>query len=680
MIQNNRIKNVLVSIMFLLFAVTVNGEEKKITIFHINDLHAKINNLAKMDAVVDKERAINKRTFLFNAGDNFSGNPYVDQADPKGEPVLQIFNKMGFDAYVIGNHEFDYDQKILSGFMKRAAFPFVCANFKVKSKGIPQPPPFVIVEKGGVRIGVIGMIQIEESNGLPSTLPSKVRNISFTRADLMIDKFKHLKEKCDLVIVLSHLGFESDKILARKAGWVDMIIGGHSHTTLKKPHMENGVIIVQAGAHGKFIGRVDLTVKDNKVVTDSGKLIKLSAISEESGDIKKLIDKFNSNPVLMQKLADLPEAVEGKEALGSMVSDIIREKYNLDMVFYNSGGIRIKKIGPVVRLKDVYAMHPFGNYVVKLNMSYDEVAGLIKSDFDRHKDVDFLISGFRYTVNVKEDGTFGSVDMFDLKGRKIEKDNSKRYKVGITNYVLTSTKFRHEDPGKSTYEIVAEIVKSGIGKVKNPAQYQNISRTGKKFTGGAPVAGRNLPVALAGNQSFRESSSAGNFAADALRVVNKTDFAFYPSRLIKRGYIVPKGSTLKSSQLKEMYKYCDRNRAVIVEMKGKDIREFLLKRFSFRHKVDVQVSGMSYDLRVNSGNHTVVISIKIENGTFDENKIYRVAFNDYDFDKYYNLDGIAQKVKRSKISVMDIFTDYFSKHELDKRILKERRITVKKGA
>lgn len=683
MLNNQKIKFNLIIVFLVLFAAypaMISGEVKKVTIFHINDLHAKIDNLGKIDSIVKEERSKNKCVLFLNAGDNFSGNPFVDQAEPKGEPVLQIFNKMGFDAFVIGNHEFDYDQKILNSFMKRAAFPIVCANFKVKGKGIPQPKPYVVIERAGLKIAVLGLIQLEESNGLPSTLPSKVRGIEFTKAVDMIDKYKYLKDKYDMVIALSHLGFGEDKKLAHKAGWLDLIVGGHSHSTIKRPHIENGVAIVQAGSYGKFLGKVVMTVDNKKVALESGTLLKISKYKKHSESIRALIKKYNSNPVLSRTITELPGVVEGKAALGSMVSDIIRDRFKLDMVFYNSGGIRIGKIGKTVKIKDVYAMHPFGNYIIELKLSYDEVADLIKSDYERHKDIDFLVSGLSYKVKVDDKERYVSVEIFDTQGKKISPDNKKKFKVGLTNYVLTSSKFRHEDQGVSTHIIVAEIVKEGIAKVKDVEKYSKINRTEKSYPESFSANEKRLPVALAGNDSFTGSSSAGNFAADAMRVVNKVDIAFYPSRLIKRDYIIPKGSAVKKNRLKELYRYCDRNKTVIGEMKGRDIRAFILKRFSHRNKSDVQVSGIQYHVRVNAGNHTATVKIDKNGSDLKDDSVYKVAFNDYDFDKYYNLDSVIKNKRVSSMSVMDIFISYFTEHGADKKSLKERRISIKKGA
>ncbi|MDQ1354971.1 MAG: hypothetical protein QG657_5280, partial [Acidobacteriota bacterium] len=171
-----------------IFAAPAHSAAKceTIIIFHINDIHAQIDNLAKIAPVINQERKKNPNVFFMNAGDNFSGNPVVDQYIPKGEPIIQLLNQLKVDVLELGNHEFDYGQEILKDFMKKARYPMICANVKVvagEAGGaiLPQPRPYVILKtKKGTKIAVLGVIQTDRDSHIPSAHPGKLKGLVFS--------------------------------------------------------------------------------------------------------------------------------------------------------------------------------------------------------------------------------------------------------------------------------------------------------------------------------------------------------------------------------------------------------------------------------------------------------------------------------------------------------------------
>ncbi len=254
------------------------GEETRIIIFHVNDPHAKIDSYPKMAWLVAEARKTNPHVYLMNAGDNFSGNPVVDLANPKGEPVRLLMNAMGYDAMALGNHEFDYGQGVLKNFMQKSNFPVLCANVKVGPSGIiPQPEPFkILTTSNGIRIAVLGLIQVDKDNGIPATHPKHLGGTTFSNPLEAAVKYRHLRKDNQVFIALTHVGLGNETKLAKKMAELDLIIGGHSHTAIANPKETNGVLITQAGGHGQYIGRIELVVKDGKVIKKSGRLIKLS--------------------------------------------------------------------------------------------------------------------------------------------------------------------------------------------------------------------------------------------------------------------------------------------------------------------------------------------------------------------------------------------------------------------
>lgn len=261
---------------------------KKVTILHTNDVHSHIDpfpvddpkypdmgGAARRAAAIEQVRKLNPNVLLLDAGDIFQGTPYFNYYG--GELEFKLMSMMKYDLATLGNHDFDNG---LEGFKKQlphASFGFVSANYDFKNtilEGLVKR--YKIFEKDSIRIGVFGLgIQLE---GLV-----EARNYGETRyndplamAQEMARTLRHT-EKCHLVICLSHLGFMypdepsriSDITIAKNTRDIDLIIGGHTHTFLTKPHIEknidgNEVLINQVGCYGLNLGQVDFYFEEGK--------------------------------------------------------------------------------------------------------------------------------------------------------------------------------------------------------------------------------------------------------------------------------------------------------------------------------------------------------------------------------------------------------------------------------
>ena len=251
----------------------------KITILHTNDTHSHIDAFSASDAkfpgmggfarraaLIKKIRYEEKNVLLFDAGDIFQGTPYFNKYG--GALELKLMSEMGYNASAIGNHEFDHGLEKLSEVFKNANFPFLCSNYDFSNtpmKGKTLPYKVFVIE--GVKVGVFGLGV--ELKGLVT--PDLYGNTVYEDAAVAAARVVHtLKKdlKCDLIICLSHLGlrYENDKIsdmsLAKQSKYIDVIIGGHSHTQIDKPYRVRNsdnkeVIICQVGSSGIKLGRLD---------------------------------------------------------------------------------------------------------------------------------------------------------------------------------------------------------------------------------------------------------------------------------------------------------------------------------------------------------------------------------------------------------------------------------------
>lgn len=251
----------------------------KITILHTNDVHSRIEpfpmdgsrlqglgGTARRSTLINQIREEEKNVLLLDAGDMFQGTPYFNLFD--GEVELEIMSKLGYDAGTFGNHEFDNG---IAGILKhfdKAKFPFVTSNYDFsKTELAGKTKDYIVIEKDGIRIGIFGLgVNVE---GLVD--PKNHANVIYLDPVEVTNRIVPIlknKEKCDLVICLSHLGYSykedkiSDLTLVPQTKDIDLIIGGHTHTLLDKPtevlNADGKVTLVnQVGNGGVRLGRID---------------------------------------------------------------------------------------------------------------------------------------------------------------------------------------------------------------------------------------------------------------------------------------------------------------------------------------------------------------------------------------------------------------------------------------
>ena len=453
----------------LLSTSNVSFAQKKnkpteIIILHTNDMHSRIDNFGKLAYLADSLRKTHKYVFLVAAGDNFTGNPIVDMYPDKGYPIIDLMNKLQFDVTAMGNHEFDMGQEMQNKRRQQATFPFISCNIDASNAVVKQPEPFVILKAGKIKIPFLGIIQLGE-NGLPDSHPSRLEGIKFTDGIEKAKEFLWLKDKYGMLIGLTHLGVEGDEPLANAYPQFDLIIGGHSHTTITKPMIVNGVMIVQVGSGLKNVGKTTLTVTKGKITDKQYELIPLADITKTDPAVQAMIDQYNSNEEMNQVVGFAETAFENKEELGCMMTDAITARMKVDFAFQNGGGIRISNLpqGNIL-LKDIFRLDPFGNQVVTYTMTPAEIKSLILNAYNRDKSVDLVPSGMTYTAVVNSEGICTGVEMKDRTGNLL--DESKTYTVGLNSYIAASYKFDHTDPGVTNYNTSAQTLLDYLSEVK----------------------------------------------------------------------------------------------------------------------------------------------------------------------------------------------------------------------
>ena len=443
--------------------------ETEIAILSVNDMHASIDMFPKFASMVDSLRGVYPNLLVYSAGDNRTGNPVNDQYDPVNYPMIELMNRTGFDLSTVGNHEWDADIVNLENDIKRAQFPFLCANVFMPNTVNLDIKPFVTMEHQGVKMAVIGMIEIRH-DGIPGTHPDRIKDVSFKHPQVVLPDYKYLRDENDVVVLLSHCGFEDDVELAKANPWVDAIIGGHSHTLIEHPSETNGVLITQSGSHLKYATLVKLRVKNHKVINKEAVVLDVNKVQNEKEEIRQLVNKFNDTPALNEPIAVAKSKFETPQELGCMMTDAIREMSGADFAFQNTGGVRVNylKKGPIT-VKDVYSIDPFNNDVVVYEMTGAQVKKYILNSYRKNGGYPSHVSGMTYTVS--DDGSNVWVEM---EGEQFS--TKKVYKVAMNSYMASTVNIESEDDGRSMFMTSEEMMIEFLRKHKE-VDYQGVVRT-----------------------------------------------------------------------------------------------------------------------------------------------------------------------------------------------------------
>ena len=349
-------------ILLLLFlSCLISLGQEKVIIFSINDMHSRIENFSKIKPLIDKEKGKGNKVFFVCAGDIFSGNPVVDNYTEKGFPIIDLLNRTGLDISVIGNHEFDYGQSVLSDRIAQANFPFVCANFSGGRGELSNVKGFEIIQKDGFSIAYIGSVETGNFGRYPLTHPKKVEGLFFTNPIKIFQDYKIINENSDidLVVALTHLGKSGDEKILENFNYIDLVIGGHSNHIYGKRH-ENGYMIM-SGKNLEMISKTTLSVYKGKIIDFKFEKIDLSYEGlERDSNIDLLIQKYKDNPSFYKKIG-YSSINHTRAETGCFYTKAIRETTNVDIVIQNNGGIRNNLKKGIIRPIDIYTIDPFGN-------------------------------------------------------------------------------------------------------------------------------------------------------------------------------------------------------------------------------------------------------------------------------------------------------------------------------
>ncbi|MBM3773247.1 MAG: bifunctional metallophosphatase/5'-nucleotidase [Acidimicrobiia bacterium] len=403
---------------------------REVVILYTNDFHATIEPIAAywlpnqprlggaaaLAAYVNRFRAANDTVFLFDSGDMFTG--LVSQAT-KGEALMEMMRAMRYDAMAIGNHEFDYGSTNFERQMARVPMPVLGANIFYKGTKHRYSRPYVILERNGVRVGVIGVIG---GDAKTAVLAEGVTDLEFDDpATAIAPLVQELRPQAEIVVVLAHQGktgpqqtdaeahrelqrdFDEDVRLAGAVPGIDVLIGGHAHRGIERPfvHPQTGTVIVQTYGYGTRLGVLRLQLRDGRLTSHAGELVTTwTARVTPDPDVARVVERYRQQAVgasgapIMTLSRRLYRVYSAESPLGNVVADAMRDATRAEVALQNPGGLRADLPDEPITAGHVRAVVPFGNTVDIFRMTGAQLAEVLEQGLTLDRGL-MQVSGLR---------------------------------------------------------------------------------------------------------------------------------------------------------------------------------------------------------------------------------------------------------------------------------------------
>ncbi|MEW6284423.1 MAG: metallophosphoesterase [Candidatus Eremiobacterota bacterium] len=223
-----------------------------LTVYHTNDMHGREFCLDHLEGA-----PLGPEALLVDVGDAIRGSNTMFR---RREPILQRMARLGYAAMAMGNREFHYTRAVQRWRQADRGFPILAANLEDRRTRSCLWQDSLVVERAGVRVGLVGATPVQYPIG---AVWERLSGFRFLAPEQCLPPLmEDLRPRCDVLLFLSHLGYDRDRDLRDRLGPVDLIVGGHTHTVLDAPDRDGRVPIVQTGSHGRFLGRLDLWLGD----------------------------------------------------------------------------------------------------------------------------------------------------------------------------------------------------------------------------------------------------------------------------------------------------------------------------------------------------------------------------------------------------------------------------------
>lgn len=457
-------KKIIYLLLALLLPLGTQAERREVHILSANDMHANIQAFPMLTDIVDSLRALYPGLLVFSAGDNRTGEPLNDMYEIPAYPMVALMNQIGFDATTLGNHEFDSSPQGLSRLIGLSNFSYICANCHPDPSLHLPLVPYKVFDVNGVKVGVVGAVQLG-SHGHPDTHPDNVKDINFTPVNETVAQYAWLRQQFDVVIFLSHNGYENDVESSALFPWIDLIIGGHTHTQLEGGEMHNGILITQNENGLKRVTHTTLVLDGGKVVEKRAENIDVRGRKSQNSVVAELVRWFSDNPSFRRVVTQVEAPITDYEELGCMMCDAFIAETGSDLALENNGGVRYGEhpAGPFT-ISDILRLDPFNNSAVVMELTGEEFRRMLISCSENDDHGLPFVGGVQYEVKLdaKNPQKIAKLTLKTLDGKKF--DLKRKYKVVTNSYVASIADSPRKDQGQRINRRTTELMLNFLEK------------------------------------------------------------------------------------------------------------------------------------------------------------------------------------------------------------------------
>lgn len=468
-------KKTAILLLVLLLVLPTRAQRKEIHILSANDMHAALEAFPALADVADSLRALYPDLLIFAAGDNRTGDPLNDMYEIPAYPMVALMNQIGFNATTLGNHEFDSTAPGLARLVGLSNFSYLCANaHPVGSLGL-HLRPCQVFDVSGTKVGVVGAVQLG-THGKPDTHPDNCRGISFTPVEETVAQYEWLRQQCDVVILLSHIGYSADVALTAKMPWIDLIIGGHSHTQLDGGELHHGILVTQNVNRLQRVTHITLTLDGGKIVDKCAENIDVRQRQGQNKVVQEMVRFFSDNPAFQRELTRVEQPFTTADELGAMMCDAFAAEAGADVGIENFGGVRYgEHPAGSFTVSDVLRLDPFGNDAILMELTGEELRQLLISCCQNDQKGFPYVSGIRCDVvrSAQDSLQLKKLTLFTPEGKKL--DLKKKYRVVTNSYVASIADAPRRDQGRNINRKTADLIIAYLERQPS-INYQGVQR------------------------------------------------------------------------------------------------------------------------------------------------------------------------------------------------------------
>ena len=407
----------------LLFTNDVESAYDPIPAFWLDDQQM-IGGIAEMTTLIKELRQTEPNVFLFDSGDIFTG---ALAKLTEGRLAFELMITMAYDAMAIGNHEFEYGHEIFAWQKNRAPFPVLGANFFYKDTEHPYAQAHAIIERDGVRIGVIGIMG---QDAVTAIIPSFIAPLDVTEPAAAVQRsVDELRDQVDLIVLLTHQGktapmqtdaesdprlqrdIDADIALAGAVNGVDVLFAGHADAGTPEPivHEKTGTIIMQTYGQATHLGFLQLTLDadSGEIIAHDGRLIPVdpSRYSPDPAITAKLTEYRSAYPeiqaVVGQTEARMNRRYIEESDVGHLFADAFVAIAATDIAFIHSGSLRKDLPTGDVRLVDLLDTYPFVDDVIVKQLNGEQIRRALEQSFTLERGL-LQVSGLSVTYDLTQ--------------------------------------------------------------------------------------------------------------------------------------------------------------------------------------------------------------------------------------------------------------------------------------